>query len=119
MNNTETQENLARIRTILAIERTFAAWIRTGLAGIGGGLAMVKLVTFKTETHQVFSRVIGILLIIWGITIIISGLINYKNSLKTLNQDNIYKISFAKFSFLSLILIAAAILILIVLIPVV
>lgn len=117
MNGAETQEQLARIRTLLAVERTFAAWIRTGLAGIGGGLAIVKLVTFRTLTHQIFSRIIGILLVVWGITIIVWGLINYKNSMKMLNRDNIYGIELNKLFFLSPILIAAAILTLIVLVP--
>lgn len=31
------QEELASERTLLAAERTFSAWIRTGLAALGGG----------------------------------------------------------------------------------
>lgn len=34
---------MARLRTRMANERTFAAWLRTGLGGVGGGFALVKV----------------------------------------------------------------------------
>lgn len=37
------QLSLARDRTAMALERTFAAWIRTGLAALAFGIALNKL----------------------------------------------------------------------------
>ena len=39
------QMNLALDRTILANERTYAAWIRTGLAALAAGLGIAKFMT--------------------------------------------------------------------------
>ena len=40
-----TQTNLALDRTVLANERTYAAWIRTGLAALAAGLGIAKFMT--------------------------------------------------------------------------
>lgn len=40
----EVQQRLAYDRTLLAGERTFAAWLRTGLAVAAGGIAVAHLV---------------------------------------------------------------------------
>ena len=39
------QMNLALDRTVLANERTYAAWIRTGLAALAAGLGIAKFMT--------------------------------------------------------------------------
>lgn len=44
--------DLAEDRTVLANERTFASWMRTGLAGIGIGLGFHALFT-RMEPHWV------------------------------------------------------------------
>ncbi|MHB0934792.1 MAG: YidH family protein [Armatimonadota bacterium] len=51
-------------RTVLANERTFSAWLRTGLAAVGGGLAVAELL--GTGATGWLARVIGILLILGG-----------------------------------------------------
>ncbi len=95
MQNETLQETLARLRTTLAIERTFAAWIRTGLASIGGGLAIIKLIPFRNYSNQLIANIIGILLAIWGISVIIIGFLNYKHLAKeisgTHNQDRLIR----------------------------
>ncbi|MDP3450588.1 MAG: DUF202 domain-containing protein [Anaerolineaceae bacterium] len=40
-------DELASKRTALAAERTFSAWIWTGLAGVGGGIAVARLFKIK------------------------------------------------------------------------
>ena len=59
-------DELASKRTVLAAERTFSAWIRTGLAGVGGGLAVARLLIFEKSEHQFMAKLIGALLIRWG-----------------------------------------------------
>ncbi len=56
-----TQTNLALDRTVLANERTYTAWIRTGLAALAAGLGIAKFMTY--------------LLPLWGIRIIAAVLI--------------------------------------------
>jgi len=76
MNNQETK--LAEERTLLAAERTFSAWIRTALAAMAGGLAILRLVIFKTELHRLIAHSIGILLICWGCLVVILSSVDYK-----------------------------------------
>lgn len=85
------RDQLARQRTALAVERnrmaaerTFSAWLRTGLTGVAGGLAIVKFVTFRQESHQLIAYWVGDLLILWGIFIFIVALSHYNRTCITL-----------------------------------
>lgn len=71
---------LSEERTLLAAERTFSAWIRTALSAMAGGIAILRLLVFKTELHKILAHVIGETLILWGCAIIILSFIDYKNS---------------------------------------
>lgn len=42
---------MAKLRTLLAAERTFLAWTRTGLPAVAGGLAVVKAVPFTNPNY--------------------------------------------------------------------
>ena len=54
MKNQEIINNsLAEEPTLLAAERTFSAWIRTALAAMAGGLAVMRLIGFKSEFHSI------------------------------------------------------------------
>lgn len=76
MNN---QENIqSQERTLLAAERTFSAWLRTALAGMAGGLAILRLIAFKTETHRIIAHIIGEILIVWACGLVIFSSIDYK-----------------------------------------
>jgi len=55
MQPEDNREELAKERTLLAAERTFSAWMRTALAGIGGGLAVARLVTALSDFVTRFS----------------------------------------------------------------
>ena len=50
---------LAEERTLLASERTYSAWIRTALAAMAGGIAVLRLITFKSDTHQIVAHIMG------------------------------------------------------------
>jgi len=53
----------AEVRTVLAAERTLAAWIRTSLSAIGGGLIVAKLPEgiLHTETATVAGVVLNVM----------------------------------------------------------
>src|SRR5271168_467436 len=79
MKNQNISNNvLAQERTLLAAERTFSAWLRTALAAMAGGLAILRLVIFKTETHRIVAHIIGEILIVWACGLVIFSSIDYK-----------------------------------------
>lgn len=84
---------LAEERTLLAAERTFSAWLRTALAAIAGGLAILRLISFKTETHRMIAHIIGEILIVWGIMLIILSSIDYNKLRDKLMMAKSYKSS--------------------------
>lgn len=100
---------LAEERTLLAAERTFSAWLRTALAAMAGGIAIVRLIVFKTESHRVIAHLTGQILIFWGCMIIILASIDYKNMRNKLLHAEHYKSSQLRYFFivLPLLLIAA------------
>lgn len=94
MKNHEINENiLAEERTLLASERTYSAWIRTALAAMAGGIAILRLITFKTETHRIIAHVAGEILILWGCILIVLASIDYKRSRHKLVLAKSYKTS--------------------------
>lgn len=98
MKNQETINNtLAEERTLLAAERTFSAWLRTALAAMAGGLAIMRLVIFKSEFHEFIARIIGELLILWGFIIIILAMKDYKKIRNKLLITKNYKSSQIRF----------------------
>ena len=86
MQENRGREELASERTLLAAQRTFSAWIRTGLAGVGGGLAVTRALIFKSYEHQVVAHVIGGLLVIWGASIFVYAIIDYRRTYARLMQ---------------------------------
>ena len=71
---------LALDRTLLSAERTFSAWIRTGLAGVGGGLAVSRALVFQSSVHQVIATVVAALLVIWGASLFVYAMIRYRRT---------------------------------------
>jgi putative membrane protein len=101
-NNDFNTTSLAEERTLLALERTFSAWLRTALAAMGGGLAILRLLSFKSETHKIIAHIIGEILILWGCLLIILSSADYKKMCATLPHAKNYKKS--SFGFLILVL---------------
>ncbi|MHB8778869.1 MAG: DUF202 domain-containing protein [Anaerolineales bacterium] len=87
MQTNQSRDILALERTLLAAQRTFSAWIRTGLAGVGGGLAVTRVLIFKSYEHQVVAYVIGGLLVIWGASIFVYAIIDYRRTCARLTQE--------------------------------
>jgi putative membrane protein len=88
MQENSGRDELASERTLLAAERTFSAWIRTGLAGVGGGLAVPRVLIFKSYEHLIVAHVIGALLVIWGASIFIYAIIDYRRTCMRLMQES-------------------------------
>lgn len=94
MENKETINNqLAEERTLLAAERTFSAWLRTALAAMAGGLAILRLIDFKSELHRTIAHIIGETLILWGCALVILASIDYKKIHNKLIMAKNYKSS--------------------------
>ncbi len=81
------QEELARDRTALATERTYAAWVRTGLAGLAGGLGVAKFIDGGVSPMVV--RVIAALLIALAIVSFILAAWRYMSLCKKLKTLDI------------------------------
>ena len=82
-------EQLASERTLLAAERTFSAWIRTGLTAIGGGLAVARVLVFKSHAHELLAHAIGGLLVVWGASVFIHAILSYHHTCKRLSQEGV------------------------------
>ncbi|MBI2774445.1 DUF202 domain-containing protein [Candidatus Dependentiae bacterium] len=94
MKNRElSMEMLAEERTLLAAERTFSAWLRTALAAMAGGIAILRLITFKTDFHKIIAHITGETLILWGFIIIILSALDYKKTRRKLDIAKSYKSS--------------------------
>jgi putative membrane protein len=87
MQANQNLDALATERTLLAAERTFSAWIRTGLAGVGGGLAVARALVFQSYAHQVAAHVVGGLLVIWGASIFVYAIVDYRRTCVRLAQE--------------------------------
>jgi putative membrane protein len=82
---------LAEERTLLAAERTFSAWLRTALSAMAGGLAILRLISFKSEAHKIAAHILGEMLIFWGCLLIILASLDYKNTRDKLLLAKSYK----------------------------
>lgn len=80
----------AEHRTLLANERTFSAWIRTGLAAMGGGLAIAELLK---GDDGILPKAIGIILVIMGAAICVMALWRYNNITDVLGKKGLPVIS--------------------------
>ena len=77
------RDHLAIDRTILANESTFLAYLRTGLALVAGGAAILKFFEFESSIY------IAIFLGLLGILTLILGYIRFttmKNSIKNIGS---------------------------------
>ena len=69
----------------LASERTFLAWLRTGMTSTGLGIAIAKFLEFKNPFNATTGKLAGMLLIIWGISIFAFALSSYQRNCQTLH----------------------------------
>lgn len=63
----------SRARTHLANERTFLAWLRTGIALISLGLAVAQFLEIEVMGYEYLARDIAITMVVTGIIMTIGG----------------------------------------------
>ena len=89
----------------LANERTFLAWLRTGIGVMAFGFVVVKFSLFLKQLslifgnpniihNKIYSAEIGILLVVFGLIISIFGYFRYKKTEKQINEDTFKNNSF-------------------------
>ncbi len=117
----ETQQDLARERTILALQRnrlaaqrTYNAWLRTGLAGVGGGIAVIKFLPFAEPIHRFAANIAGQFLIFWGICIFLYALVTYIQIIKKLAGIGEEKVKYLAISLITFSLVAISIILFII-----
>ncbi len=76
----------ARFRTMLANERNFSAWLRSGLASIGVGLAVAELL--RNTGGSLLARLFGVILVILGLTMASIAFWRYRTMTSILKQEN-------------------------------
>ena len=81
----ESRNKWAHERTRLAKERTFAAWLRSGLATVGVGLGLVKL--FPKVEPRWLMQMSGLLFICAGGIIFVVGYKTYHTVIKKMEKE--------------------------------
>jgi putative membrane protein len=112
MQENSGRDELASERTLLAAQRTFSAWIRTGLAGLGGGLAVPRVLIFNSYVHLIVAHVIGALLVIWGASMFIYAIIDYRRTCMRLMPEGPSKNSLRAMLLMTVVLLIIAALVL-------
>ncbi len=95
----------------MAGERTFAAWLRTGLALMAGGLAAARLLT--SVEPQWLVRVAGTIFVVMGGTIFVLGFRTYREVSQDLKEEDVETTSSWGLGLLTLMLIVVAVIVLI------
>ncbi len=60
---------------------------------MAGGLAILRLISFKSDTHRIIAHIIGETLILWGCLILFLSSVDYKNMRNKLILAKSYKSS--------------------------
>jgi putative membrane protein len=81
----EDKESLSEHRTLLANERTFAAWIRTGMAVMITGLAFGRILV--KQDQKTLDYLVGGSMVALAIGLFIVALVSYYRSYKAVKED--------------------------------
>jgi inner membrane protein YidH len=76
----------------LANDRTFLAWLRTGIATMGLGFVVAKVALIvqpnnKTASNQGLYAVVGVLIVLCGGALVVIGYLQHKTVLDLLRTD--------------------------------
>jgi putative membrane protein len=95
VKNTESQTDDARITDHLANERTYLAWIRTGVAMMGLGVVIAKLrymmgtgANFPVSAGLIHAANIGLLFALIGVITIIMSVFFFLTTQKEIRQSS-------------------------------
>ncbi len=78
--------DLARQRNLLANERTFSAWLRTGLSAVVAGLGIARLL--GSGGSLLIAHSIGVILVLTGGGIYVLAFWRYDQVSRSLEQEN-------------------------------
>ncbi len=87
IKETEKRTDLAKMRTLLAHERTYHAWLRTGIASSAAGVALSRFLTIKDL--EWIPKIMAFIFIILSIGIYSLGLIRYIRGYIILKREGI------------------------------
>jgi putative membrane protein len=102
MESTSNRKSVASANDHLANERTFLAWIRTGIGIMGFGFVVVKFSLFMKQVTSVLgkqlnlqqtgdSRILGICIVALGTCIVIFSYLSYKKTKRQLDEGRYYQ----------------------------
>jgi putative membrane protein len=103
----ETRTEWAEDRTLLANERTFAGWMRTGMACIGIALGMKAV--FKDATYPLLAKGVAEIFIIAAIAIFWSAIVKSRRTQRRLSDHDVEAQSHQKMTALAAVLTFAAV----------
>jgi putative membrane protein len=101
MESLNNRKSVASANDHLANERTFLAWIRTGIGIMGFGFVVVKFSLFMKQVTAVLgnqmqlhqtgdSRIIGICIVALGTCVVIFSYLSYMSTKKQLDEGRYY-----------------------------
>lgn len=82
------RDTLAQKRTLLANQRTFSAWLRTGLSAEVAGIGIAKFL--ETPSYNIIATAIGLIFIMIGAGAYTIALWNYRKECKDLAQAGVH-----------------------------
>jgi putative membrane protein len=83
----EDRTDWAHRRTLLAKERTFAAWLRTGLSAVAVGFGAARLLTDLEPQWLVMAA--SLTLIAVGLAALLLGFFSYRATLRELAEEGV------------------------------
>jgi putative membrane protein len=101
MESSKDKKSAAGANDHLANERTFLAWIRTGIGIMGFGFVVVKFSLFMKQVAAVLgnqmhlhqtgdSRMIGIFIVALGTCVVVCSYLSYMNTKRQLDEGRYY-----------------------------
>jgi putative membrane protein len=76
----------SRARTLLANERTFLAWLRTGLSLVAAGLAVANFLPVGVIPGLPYVRIYSVLLVVSGTTLVLIGGVRARRASRRIDQ---------------------------------
>jgi putative membrane protein len=77
----------AQVRTHLANERTFLAWVRTGFTVVALGIAAAQLLDTVTVAGVELRRILALVLVAFGSLLVLVGRIRYRQTAIGIRDD--------------------------------
>lgn len=76
----------SRARTLLANERTFLAWLRTGLSLVAAGLAVANFLPVGVIPGVPYVRIYSVLLVVSGTLLVVTGGVRARRAAQRIDQ---------------------------------